>query len=271
MSDAPDPSQASQESSSPPPPPRRRLTFDEIIQYATTNPLNCLLFVTRLGTLILTLLHIVPFLERNSSLSYFQKALLASGTTSAIRLHQRLPSFRLNRETWNTLLSEDSCHYLLFSLLFLSHTPITMVLFPISLFAFLHLLCSILPLTEELGYATWSRKLTLFLSKYTPALLQTVALSEIFIMPILILALLTGMSNLITPFLYYRFITLRYSSHRNPYSYQTFRQLRVVIENYAARPDCPSFVRSISMNLIYLTCRLAPTIVPESASTSATN
>lgn len=246
-------------------PPRRRLTFDEVIRYANNNPLNCLLFVTRIGTLILTFLHIVPFLERNSSLSYFQKTLLASGTTSAIRLHQRLPSFRLNRETWNQLLSEDSCHYILFSLLFLYHTPITMVLFPISLFAFLHLVRSILTITEELGYSNSSRKLSTFLSKYTPALLQTVALSEIFIMPILILALLTGMSNLLVPFLYYRFITLRYSSRRNPYSCQTFRQLRVVIENYAVRPDCPSFLRTALMKLIYLTCRLAPNIVPEAA------
>ena len=240
-------------------PAGRRLGFDEIIHHVTTNPLYCLLFFTRMATLFFTLLHIVPFLNNNSSLSYYQKALLANGATSAIRLHQRLPAFRLTREFMDQLLAEDSCHYLFFSLIFLSHNPITLVLLPIFLFAFLHLTRSVLTIVEELGGSrNLLNSLSSFQSRYTPVMLQTVALSEIFIMPVIILALITGMGSIVAPFLYYRFIILRYASRRNPYSAQTFRQLRVTIETFAMRPECPNFIRNISFKLVHLTCRLAP-------------
>ncbi|XP_053212644.1 transmembrane protein 33-like [Panonychus citri] len=273
----PEPDQSSSSAGDPPPPPSsssssqqqptgRRLGFDEIIQYLTTNPLYCLTFFTRLATLFFTLLHIVPFLTNNSSLSYYQKALLANGATSAIRLHQRLPAFRLNREFMDLLLAEDSCHYLFFSLIFLSHNPITLVLLPLTLFASLHLTRSVLTIIETLeGSRNLQNNLSLFLARYTPVMLQTVALSEIFIMPVIILALITGMGSLMAPFLYYRFIVLRYASRRNPYSAQTFRQLRVTIETFAMRPQCPNFLRNVSFKLINLTCRLAPPRITVSA------
>lgn len=49
-------------------------------------------------------------------------------------------------------------------------------------------------------------------------LLQVIAINEVMLMPIIIITVLTGGGNIFLPFVYYRFIFLRYSSARNPYS-----------------------------------------------------
>ena len=57
---------------------------------------------------------------------------MGSAATSALKLHQRLHGvrFQLNREYLQRLIVEDSCHYLLFSILFLNSLPITSNYFP---------------------------------------------------------------------------------------------------------------------------------------------
>ena len=45
-----------------------------------------------------------------------------------------------------------------------------------------------------------------------------IAMSEIFLMPIIIYFAFTG-AGFFTPIFYYRFIVLRYTSERNPYKY----------------------------------------------------
>lgn len=56
---------------------------------------------------------------------YFQRAMLANGVICALRLHQRVPEFRFSRAHFALLLTEDSAHYLLYTLIFLSTHPIT--------------------------------------------------------------------------------------------------------------------------------------------------
>lgn len=73
-----------------------------------------------------------------SSSSAFYKVLMANAATSALRLHQRLPRIQFTREFLGQLLSEDSCHYLFFSLIFLYVSPVILVAFPVALFAILH-------------------------------------------------------------------------------------------------------------------------------------
>ena len=55
-------------------------------------------------------------------------ALLANALTSALRLHQRLPHFQLSRAFLSQALQEDSCHYLLYSLILVNSYPITSIL-----------------------------------------------------------------------------------------------------------------------------------------------
>ena len=65
---------------------------------------------------------------RSNTVSMYQKSLLSNAATSALRLHQRLPNFQLNREFFALLLLEDSAHYLFYSLIFVYSHPITSIL-----------------------------------------------------------------------------------------------------------------------------------------------
>lgn len=60
--------------------------------------------------------------------NFYQRALLANALTSALRLHQRLPHFQLSRAFLAQALQEDSCHYLLYSLILVNSYPITSIL-----------------------------------------------------------------------------------------------------------------------------------------------
>lgn len=64
---------------------------------------------------------------------------MANAATSALRLHQRLPRVTFTREFLSQLLSEDSCHYLFFSLIFLYVSPVVLILLPVVTFAILHM------------------------------------------------------------------------------------------------------------------------------------
>lgn len=68
----------------------------------------------------------------------------------------------------------------------------------------------------------------------------------------------SGYCGLLTPFVYYYFVTWRYASRRNPYTRNTFRELRVVAERLAARPAAPGAVRSALLACVQLVCRMAP-------------
>lgn len=63
---------------------------------------------------------------------------MANAATSALRLHQRMPPFQFSRDYLQKLLLEDSCHYLLYSLIFLYAYPVLLIIFPVTLFAILH-------------------------------------------------------------------------------------------------------------------------------------
>lgn len=51
-----------------------------------------------------------------------------NAATSALRLHQRVPRVQLTRQFLETLLLEDSCHYLFYSLIFLYTAPVACIL-----------------------------------------------------------------------------------------------------------------------------------------------
>ncbi len=72
------------------------------------------------------------------------------------------------------------------------------------------------------------------------------------------LFLFSGKSTIFMPFVYYRFLSMRYQSRRNPYNRIMFYELRVAIESFVANPNCPVFVRNLIQRLIGVISRLAP-------------
>ncbi|KAJ6224521.1 hypothetical protein RDWZM_003066 [Blomia tropicalis] len=212
----------------------------------------------RLATLVFTALYLIPFTSF-SAINLYQKALLANAAISALRLHQRLPPFRFSREYLALVFIEDSAHYLLYSMIFLSNHAITLVLLPIALFAllhsssFLHNILNAMDSNSSIG-----NFITNTIGRYQREIFLTIALTEITLMPTLFFAILSGLASIFTPFMYYQFLMLRYSSQRNPYTRQAFHWLRLWFEKTANSPRCPQMGRSVIYKSIEIICRLAP-------------
>jgi len=228
--------------------------------HVLTHKIDLALWSTRLATLLFTVGYILPIFD-NPYNSYY-KALMANAATSALRLHQRLPQVQLTRQFLYQFLSEDSAHYLFFSLIFLYAAPITLVLAPVFLFALLHFASYSLALLDTLGQNSWwgARMMISLVEFQSRNILRMVAFNEIFLMPFGVLMIFTGKTTIITPFLYYRFLGLRYASRRNPYCRTMCHELRLSMEALAYSPKCPGFVRNIIHKGIAFVSNLAPTM-----------
>lgn len=106
---------------------------DSLAGYLSEKRTDLLLFFTRL----LTLVFAVHALFFASAVSH-QRSLLAAAATSALRLHQRMPAVRFDRQFWALISGEDAFHYLLYCVAFGLSRPLSLALLPVSLFAFLH-------------------------------------------------------------------------------------------------------------------------------------
>ncbi|RMC14150.1 hypothetical protein DUI87_09240 [Hirundo rustica rustica] len=95
-------------------------------QFLMANKLDTAMWISRLFTVYCSALFVLPLLGLHEAASFYQRALLANALTSALRLHQRLPHFQLSRAFLAQALLEDSCHYLLYSLIFVNSYPVTM-------------------------------------------------------------------------------------------------------------------------------------------------
>ncbi|KAF5926938.1 hypothetical protein HPG69_001570 [Diceros bicornis minor] len=231
-------------------------------QFMMTNKLDTAMWISRLFTVYCSALFVLPLLGLHEAASFYQRALLANALTSALRLHQRLPHFQLSRAFLAQALLEDSCHYLLYSLIFVNSYPVTMSIFPVLLFSLLHAATY----TKKVLDAKGSNSLPLLrsildkLSSNQQNILKFIACNEIFLMPATVFMLFSGQGSLLQPFIYYRFLTLRYSSRRNPYCRTLFNELRIVVEHIIMKPACPLFVRRLCLQSIAFISRLAPTV-----------
>eukprot|EP00088_Acartia_fossae_P049929 TRINITY_DN5547_c0_g1_i14.p1 TRINITY_DN5547_c0_g1~~TRINITY_DN5547_c0_g1_i14.p1 ORF type:complete len:250 (-),score=15.19 TRINITY_DN5547_c0_g1_i14:124-873(-) len=217
------------------------------------------LWVTRLATILFSFAYILPVIG-NPTQSFY-KALMANAATSALRLHQRqtnVPYTTLSAFI-QQILTEDSAHYLMYSLIFLYSAPITIVLVPVFLFALLHAASYSLTLLDTLGQNSWwgARLLISFVELQSRNMLRMIAFNEIFLMPMLILFIFSGQASLVTPLVYVRFLSLRYESRRNPYCRTMFHELRLAMEHLASKPGCPSLVRSLIYKMIGIVSRMA--------------
>lgn len=75
-------------------------------------------------------------------------------------------------------------------------------------------------------------------------------------------SLCSGRAGLMTPFIYYHFLALRYSSRRNPYNRNMFHELRLAVEVFANNPRVPAIGKKILYSGIAIITRLAPTLPP---------
>jgi len=239
-----------------PPPPQRG--WNAFKNHVSTHKIDVALWATRLATIIFTIGFMLPIFG-NPYQSYY-KALMANAATSALRLHQRLPQVHFTMEFFYQFLLEDSAHYLFFSLIFLYSAPITFVLLPVVLFAVLHFASYSLTLLDTLGQNSWwgARMLISLVEYQSRNILRMVAFNEIFLMPFSITMIFAGKTTILTPFLYYRFLGLRYSSRRNPYCRTMFHELKLAMDTLAYSPRCPGLVRNVIYKAIAFVSNMAP-------------
>merc|ERR1712159_378531 len=71
---------------------------------------------------------------------YYKKALISNALVACIRLHQRTNgAFSFSREHFARIMMEDSAHYLMYSMIFLTMpTKLTLALLPVTLMALIH-------------------------------------------------------------------------------------------------------------------------------------
>lgn len=72
-----------------------------------------------------------------------------------------------------------------------------------------------------------------------------------------------GRAGLMTPFIYYHFLTLRYTSRRNPHTRNMFHDLKLKVESIASNPKAPPIIGNVLRKAIALVTRLAPPIPPQ--------
>ncbi|ETN76540.1 hypothetical protein RB195_010946 [Necator americanus] len=233
-----------------------------VSQYVSENLMECCLLVTRLMTLFFSLCYLLPFLSPVAPESAYYKAFAAAAATNALRMQQRVGTVSFTREFLARLLLEDSCHYLFYAILFLTSAPVTMALLSISLFAALHSAAQLVKLMTAVGYggSRFAFHLSSLCQQHTANCLGIIACGEIFLIPVLISMIFVGKASLFVPFVYYRFLTLRYASRRNPNTRQAFAQMRYSLDQVAASPNCPQIIRSLIYNSVGFISRLAPAL-----------
>ncbi|XP_068623088.1 Krueppel homolog 2 [Battus philenor] len=228
--------------------------------HVIANKVDVALWGIRLLTVLCTLGYLLPIF--NNPVSAFHKALLANAATSALRLHQRIPPREISftREFLARFFLEDSAHYLFYSLIFMNVAPNLLILTPIFLFALLHAASYSLTILDTLGQnSMWMARLLISLVELQSRnILRVAALAEIVLFPLVVLMGLFGYCGLLTPFVYYYFVTWRYTSRRNPYTRNTFRELRVAAENVAARPGSSPTIANAIRGAVKLVCSMAP-------------
>lgn len=227
-------------------------------QHVLDNRVKVAMWATRIFTMLFTIGYIIPIFGNPHNAYY--KVLMASSATSALRLHQRVPAVRFNFEFLHSLLLEDSCHYLLYSSIFLYVSPVTLVLVPVFLFAVIHSASDTLTLLDTLGQnSCWQLRLLIsFVEFQSRNILRLIALSEIIILPLAIILVFTGRAGLLTPFIYYQFLKMRLASRRNPYTRNIFHEIRNALTAFSSRPSMPGILRYLINGLLTISQQMTP-------------
>lgn len=220
-------------------------------------------FVLRLATIYFVLSYLLPLTNPHYQKMAYTKALATAAATNAFRLHQRLRTVNVpffSQQFLYELMIEDSAHYLLYSIILVMSSPITLALLPISIYALFNIVNFLNKISTEVGYisASLASWLVQIKQQHTANLLSTASCAEIFLFPIIVSMVFMGKTNLFTPFVYYRFLTMRYLSRRNPYTRAMFGQLKLLIFSLANRGGCPTFVRSLIFKSVSFIEQLAP-------------
>jgi len=233
------------------------------------NKFDAVLLAIRLYIIFATFVFMVPVFGTEYSLTCFKRVLLGNACISALRMHQRLPRVTLTKEFLQVLIMEDSFHYLVYSVLFLTSHPTTVALAPIVVFATLHSASYIHKMIATTGSTDFiALKVQSLTSKIVERNMQTsiltfIASMEVMVFAVAVVMIFLGRGSFLVPFFYYRFLQLRYMSQRNPYSRLVFGQLRMKVEAMARAPTTPAFAKKGLTMMVQMAAKLSPTTMAQ--------
>ncbi|CAG5962179.1 unnamed protein product [Menidia menidia] len=199
------------------------------VQFLMSNKLETAMWLSRLFTVYCSVMFILPVLG-------------AVNINCKQKLHITIPM-----------------NVLIFVFIFNPWCPVS--IFPVFLFSLLHATTYTKKVLDSMGPSSlmFIRNLLDKLSANQQNILKFIACNEIFLMPATVFMLFSGQGSLLLPFIYYRFLTLRYTSRRNPYCRTLFTELRILLEHFIMKPACPAFFRRMCLSSIAFISRLAPT------------
>ncbi|CAP33932.1 Protein CBG15760 [Caenorhabditis briggsae] len=241
----------------------RQPAYSSISQYVSANTMECVLFASRVLTVFFAINYMIPFLGLVPPHSAYYKIFAASAATFALRLHTRIQGqFAMNAQFVQRLVIEDAFHYLVYSVVFLMSAPISMAALPVTIYAALHACTFVTKILRETGHnLSLVPKLEQFTAHQTQNALGIIACSEIFLIPLLVSLIFSGQGSLFLPFAYYRFLSLRYASRRNPSTRQAFSQMRGSLQNVAGSPSCPGVISAFIYRAIDFISARAPPVM----------
>ncbi|XP_033105996.1 transmembrane protein 33-like [Anneissia japonica] len=238
---------------------QQQRSWGVVSSHLLANKVDCGMWLSRISCVVFCIMYILPFSSREESYSYYQRALICNALTSALRLHQRMPPFQFTRQYLGLLLIEDSCHNLLYSLIFINGSAITIALIPVFLFSLLHSANYTRKLLDKAGPNSVPvlRNLINKLVIRQTEILRIIAFNEIILFPFLFFMLFYGKCSLLAPFMHFNFLVYRYASRRNPYTRQIMGELRMKAEEFGRRPSTPGFIKTTIDKLVALFSRFA--------------
>jgi len=211
--------------------------WDNVVEHIKSHRIDFILAVIRTLTVLCTVSYLIGF--PGPSQNRFKQALLMNAAISSLRLHQRMPPPPMNqwsRAYFMNLIKEDSFHYLIFPFLFFTGQPITLALLPCFLYASFNIAVYSISILDILGNQEQLKlEISNFVTKYQQSLLHTVALSEVVLLPVVVIGTFTRVVGMLVPFLYYRFLILRYNSTRNAHLKLVISQIKAFATAQAGR------------------------------------
>lgn len=233
--------------------------------YVSQDVMSTALFTLRMGTIISSFIYIISTIGLFGQIVYsaYLNAMMTAFLTFAFRLYRRKNDGQISffsREMLVLLGSEDSGHYILYTLFFYNQLPASIYLLPPLLYAiiFTHTytegMKQYLPLTLQSLLSRINQRI----SAGQRDAFRFIAYTEIFIFLVVLWSVIAGHMFFLAPLLYYHFLKNRYSSRRNPYVRNCFAELKFAAQQLSVHPRCPSFISSLLTGIVSFVSRLAP-------------
>eukprot|EP00126_Sphaerothecum_destruens_P000292 Sdes_comp10343_c0_seq1m1989 len=192
------------------------------------------------------------------SIDCFRRAMKGGIVSYCISVHFETGNVRFSREYLQRLYANESFHYLLLCVLFLTAHPLTAVLVPLLIYSSAHASTFVVNLARI--SLSQPARIVNFFEKIEPYRFQAAsfaAMAEIFVFLILFFQLFYGQSGFMMLFMYGQFLRGRYLL--SSFSRTAFYTIHTETEKLLMHPYCPVAVRNLYSKAVLMVRSLGRT------------